>query len=80
MGTALVKYETVLSNLLKLPDIPQRILLLMFCLTYKSVKGVLTLYSTCMQHDMPQSLLVFAVSFTPETTNVGTFGGVAHSP
>ena len=31
-----------------------------------------------MQHDMPQSLLVFAVSFTPETSNFGTFGGIAH--
>ena len=39
-----------------------------------------TLFSTCMEHDMPQSLLVFAVSFTPETTNFGTFGGVAHPP
>ena len=36
------------------------------------------LYSTSMQHDMPQSLLVFAVSFTPETPKFGTFGGVAH--
>ena len=27
---------------------------------------------------MPKSLLVFAVSFTPETPNFGTFGGVAH--
>ena len=35
---------------------------------------------TCMQHDMPQSLLVFVVSFTPETPNFGTFGGVAHPP
>ena len=25
-----------------------------------------TLYSTCMQHEMPQSLLVFTVSLTPE--------------
>ena len=33
-----------------------------------------------MQHDMPQSLLVFAVSFTPETSSFGTFGGVAHPP
>ena len=33
-----------------------------------------------MQHDMPQSLLVFAVSFTPETPSFGTFGGVAHLP
>ena len=32
----------------------------------------------CMQHDMPQSLLVFAVSFTPETPNFGTYGEVAH--
>ena len=30
-----------------------------------------------MLHDMPTSLLVFAVSFTPETPNFGTFGGVA---
>ena len=30
-----------------------------------------------MQHNMLQSLLVFAVSFTPETPNFGTFGGVA---
>ena len=37
-----------------------------------------TLYSTSMQHDMPQSLLVIAVSFTPETPNFGTFGGVAY--
>ena len=29
---------------------------------------------------MPQFLLVFAVSFTPETPNFGTFGGVAHPP
>ena len=28
-----------------------------------------TLYSTCMQHEIPQSLLVFAVSLTPETAN-----------
>ena len=27
-----------------------------------------------------ESLLVFAVSFTPETPNFGTFGGVAHPP
>ena len=27
-----------------------------------------------MQHEMPQSLLVFAVSFTPKTPNFGTFG------
>ena len=41
-----------------------------------------TLYSTGIQHDMPQSLLVFALSFTPETPNFGTFGGVArpHPP
>ena len=26
-----------------------------------------TLYSTCMQHEMPQYLLVFAVSLTPES-------------
>ena len=31
-----------------------------------------------MQHEMPQSLLVFAVSLTPETPNFGTFAGVAH--
>ena len=36
-----------------------------------------TPFSTCMQHKKPQSLLVFAVSFTP---NFGTFGGVAHPP
>ena len=35
---------------------------------------------TCSLHDMPQSLLVFAVSFTPETPRFGTFGGVAHPP
>ena len=39
-----------------------------------------TLYSNSMQHDMPQSLVVFAVSFTPETPSFGTFGGVAHPP
>ena len=39
-----------------------------------------TLYSNSMQHDMPQSLLVFAVSFMPETPSFGTFGGVAHPP
>ena len=39
-----------------------------------------TLYSTCMQHEMPQSLLVFTVSLTSETHNFGTFGGVAHPP
>ena len=30
----------------------------------------------CKQHDMPKSLLVFAVSLTPETPNFETFGGV----
>ena len=40
-------------------------------------------YYTCMytyryQTYMPQSLLVFAVSFTQETPNFGTFGGVAN--
>ena len=39
-----------------------------------------TLYSNSMQHDMPQSLLVFSVSFTPETPSFVTFGGVAHPP
>ena len=39
-----------------------------------------TLYSTSMQNDMPQSLLVFAVSFTTEASNYGMFGGVAHPP
>ena len=33
-----------------------------------------------MQHDMPQSLLVFAVSFMPEMHSFGTLGGVAHPP
>ena len=28
-----------------------------------------TLYFTCRQYDMPQSLLVFAVSLTPEMPN-----------
>ena len=42
--------------------------------------GKKTPYSTCMQHDIPQSLSVFAVSFTPETPNFGTFGGVAYPP
>ena len=36
-----------------------------------------TLYSNSIQHDMPQSLLVFAVSFTPENPSFGIFGGVA---
>ena len=31
-------------------------------------------YMTCL------NLLVFAVSFTPETPSFGTFGGVAHPP
>ena len=31
-----------------------------------------------MQYEMPQSLLVFAVSLKPETPNFGTFAGVAH--
>ena len=30
--------------------------------------------------DMPKSLLVFAVSFRPETTKLGAFGRVAHPP
>ena len=30
--------------------------------------------------NMPKSLLVFAVSFTTETPNFLTFGGVAHPP
>ena len=32
-----------------------------------------------MWHGMPQSLIVFAVSSTMETSNFGTFGGVVHS-
>ena len=39
-----------------------------------------TLYSTCMYFDMPTFLLVFTVSFTPETLNFETFGGVVHPP
>ena len=36
-----------------------------------------TLYFTCMQHDMPQSLISFAVSYAVELRdNFGTFGGV----
>ena len=31
-----------------------------------------------MQHDMPQFLVVFAVSRTLETPNIVTFGEVAH--
>ena len=42
----------------------------------KKIEG--TLYSTCMQHEISQSLLVFAISFTPQTPNFGTFCGVAH--
>ena len=30
------------------------------------------------EHNMPKSLLVFAVSFARKTPNFGTFGGVAH--
>ena len=37
-----------------------------------------TLYFTCMQHEMLQSLLVFAVSLTQEISNFGAFGGVVH--
>ena len=37
-----------------------------------------TPYSNCKQHAMPNSLLVFAVSLTPETPNFETFGGVMH--
>ena len=44
----------------------------------RGAKGKKTLYSTSMQHDLPQPLLVFAVSFMPETPNFGTFGGVVH--
>ena len=33
-----------------------------------------------MQHEMPESLLVFVISFTAKTPNVVTFGGVAHAP
>ena len=39
-----------------------------------------TQYFTCMQHEMPQSLLVFAVSLTPETPNFRTLGGITHPP
>ena len=39
-----------------------------------------TLYSNSKQHDMPQSLLVFAVFFTPEMPSFETFGGVVHPP
>ena len=36
------------------------------------------LYSTCMQHSMPQSLIVFAASSTRGNTQFETIGGVAH--
>ena len=42
----------------------------------RAPNGKKTLYSTSMQHDMPQPMLIFAVSFTPETSNFGTLGGV----
>ena len=35
---------------------------------------------TVCKHDMPQSLLVFAVSFTSETPSFGTFSEFAHPP
>ena len=38
----------------------------------------MTLCSTCMQHGIPQSLIVFAVSCTLETRHFDTFDGVAH--
>ena len=28
-------------------------------------------FFTCMQHDMPQSLLIFSIFFTPETPILG---------
>ena len=37
-----------------------------------------TLYSTRMQHEMPQSLLVFVVSLPTDIPNFVTFGGGAH--
>ena len=40
----------------------------------------MTLYSTCIQHEMPQPLIIFVVSFTKETPNFGTFGSVSHPP
>ena len=46
----------------------------------RGANGKKTLYSTSKQNDMPQSSLVFAVSFTPDTPNFGTFGGIAHPP
>ena len=39
-----------------------------------------TILPVCNITCMPKSLSVFAVSFTPETLNFGTFGGVAHLP
>ena len=33
-----------------------------------------------MQHNMPQSLIDFAVSCTLETSHYDTFDGVAHTP
>ena len=50
---------------------------MIFTWLQESYNGKNTLYSTCMQHEMPQSL-DFAVSLTPEIPNFGTFGGVAH--
>ena len=51
-----------------------------FYMVIKRASNGKALYSTCMQHDMPQSLLVFAASFTQETLNFGTFVGFAHPP
>ena len=44
----------------------------------ESLQNKKTLNSISMQHNMPHSLLFFAVPFTPETFNFGTFGKVAH--
>ena len=46
----------------------------------KGSNGKNTLYSTCMHHEIAQSLLIFALSFTSETANFGMLGGDAHPP
>ena len=72
----MTKSCSVLSNAtIKITFIPYEPILYSCKNTFIWTKA---LYSTCMQHGMPQSLIFFAVSRTQGTLDFGTFGGVVH--
>ena len=73
LGVTTCIFKNIFKILKKKYEFFNFVLYLKFFLKYNFLHGhkrgtnrKKPLYSTCMQYEMPQSLLVFAVSFTPE--------------